>query len=56
MRYYWNVMALTVGAALCLCLGRTLFDPSPEATARSPRPGPERVLHADAGHPPNAHK
>lgn len=55
MGYYWNVVALCVGAALCFVLGRALFeDPEPEPVraAANAEAAPPRVVRVDAGHHP----
>ncbi|WP_158620484.1 MULTISPECIES: hypothetical protein [Corallococcus] len=54
MGYYWNVMALSVGAVFCFVLGRALFEgaePAPAVARVKPLP-PSPVRHADAGHHP----
>ncbi|WP_223645065.1 hypothetical protein [Corallococcus sp. EGB] len=53
MAYYFNVLALCVGAALCFVLGRALFDvneraPAPASVISAVDPGLPRVVRADA--------
>jgi hypothetical protein len=57
MAYYFHVVALCVGAALCFVLGRELFElaeptPAPAPAAVQLEPAPTRFVRADAGHPP----
>ncbi|NBD14106.1 MULTISPECIES: hypothetical protein [Corallococcus] len=55
MGYYWNVVALCVGVALCFVLGRALFEdtePEPVRAATTAEPAPPRVVRMDAGHHP----
>ncbi|WP_375744057.1 hypothetical protein NR800_03470 [Corallococcus interemptor] len=55
MAYYFHVLALCVGAAMCLVLGRALIEPEAPAPARvSPPPesSAPRVVRAEASHPP----
>ncbi|AFE04801.1 hypothetical protein COCOR_02762 [Corallococcus coralloides DSM 2259] len=57
MAYYFHVLALCVGAALCLVLGRALFEPDEPASTPVPisaqqAPGAPRVVRMDAGHHP----
>jgi hypothetical protein len=55
MAYYFNVVALCVGAALCFVLGRALFEmaePTPAPVAVQAQSAPTRVVRADAGHAP----
>ncbi|WP_158617717.1 hypothetical protein ACIHQR_25385 [Corallococcus coralloides] len=55
MAYYFHVLALCVGAAMCLVLGRALIEPDAPAPARvSPPPesSAPRVVRAEASHPP----
>ncbi|MBN9686521.1 MULTISPECIES: hypothetical protein [unclassified Corallococcus] len=55
MAYYFHVLALCVGTALCLVLGRAFFDPdepTPVPVTHPPDPGAPRVVRADAGKHP----
>jgi hypothetical protein len=57
MAYYFHVLALCVGAALCLVLGRALFEPDEPTPAPDPvttqlDPSAPRVVRVDAGHHP----
>ncbi|MGE6762870.1 hypothetical protein ACQKGO_32975 [Corallococcus interemptor] len=55
MAYYFHVLALCVGAAMCLVLGRALFDfdePAPTPVAVQPDVSASRVVRVDAGQHP----
>lgn len=55
MAYYFHVLALCVGAALCLVMGRALIEPDAPAPARvtpPPESSAPRVVRVDAGHHP----
>ncbi|RKG57497.1 hypothetical protein D7X30_18475 [Corallococcus sp. AB011P] len=57
MAYYFHVLALCVGTALCLVLGRALFEPDqptpvPVPVTPQPDPGAPRVVRVDAGNHP----
>lgn len=57
MAYYFHVLALCVGAAACLVLGRALFKsdepaPAPVPVATQPDASAPRVVRADAGNHP----
>ncbi|RKH58266.1 hypothetical protein D7W81_29420 [Corallococcus aberystwythensis] len=57
MAYYFNVVALCVGAALCFVLGRALFEelepaPAPSRVTAQGDSSPPRLVRVDAGHHP----
>ena len=57
MAYYFHVLALCVGAAMCLVLGRALFDfdesaPAPTPVSAQPDVSASRVVRVDAGQHP----
>ncbi|CAM4525610.1 hypothetical protein HJC10_41030 [Corallococcus exiguus] len=55
MAYYFHVLALCVGAALCLVLGRALFEPdepAPVPVTTQTDPSAPRVVRMDAGNHP----
>ncbi|MBN8227471.1 hypothetical protein JYK02_08120 [Corallococcus macrosporus] len=57
MAYYFNVVALCVGASFCFVLGRALFEevepaPAPVRATAQADSRPARVVRADAGNHP----